>query len=210
MHDAAPMQLGLAARNIVPRYGGVLALDDVSIEIGRGEFLSILGSSGAGKTTLSLILSGLMTPTSGGLIADGEKQAAAGKPLKGVCLVPEGRRLFGQLTVVENLLLGGYGADASSAEIKERMGEVLAGLPKALRDDPTRFAATLSGGEQQMLAIGRALMAGPPGPIQDATPWGGGAQPPADGPGAARPPPSGGVTHRPPGATALPAPSPPP
>jgi branched-chain amino acid transport system ATP-binding protein len=161
MPDATPMKPVLGARNIVHRYGGVLALDDVSIEIGRGEFLSILGSNGAGKTTLSLILSGLMTPTSGGLIADGEMQSAAGKPLKGVCLVPEGRRLFGQLTVVENLLLGGYGAGASSVQIEERMGEVLAGLPKALRDDPTRFAATLSGGEQQMLAIGRALMAEP-------------------------------------------------
>jgi branched-chain amino acid transport system ATP-binding protein len=161
MPDAAPTKPVLVARNIVHRYGGVLALDGVSLEIGRGEFLSILGSNGAGKTTLSLIMSGLLAPTSGSLRADGETRIAAGKSPKGVSLVPEGRRLFGQLTVVENLLLGGYGAGASTARINARMNEVLAGLPKALRDDPKRFAATLSGGEQQMLAIGRALMAGP-------------------------------------------------
>jgi branched-chain amino acid transport system ATP-binding protein len=161
MLDVVTMKPVLGAKNIVHRYGGVLALDDVSIEIARGEFLSILGANGAGKTTLSLILSGVLAPTRGTLMADGAVRAEAGKPLKGVCLVPEGRRLFGQLTVTENLLLGGYGAGVAPAESKERMAEVLAGLPKALRDDPGRYAATLSGGEQQMLAIGRALMANP-------------------------------------------------
>ena len=144
MLDVVTMKPVLGAKNIVHRYGGVLALDEVSIEIARGEFLSILGANGAGKTTLSLILSGVLAPTRGTLMADGAVRAEAGKPLKGVCLVPEGRRLFGQLTVTENLLLGGYGAGVAPAESKERMAEVLAGLPKALRDDPGRYAATLS------------------------------------------------------------------
>ncbi|WP_342363643.1 ABC transporter ATP-binding protein [Terrarubrum flagellatum] len=157
MRDA-PM---LAARNIVHRYGGVLALNDVSLEVSRGEFVSVLGANGAGKTTLGLIMSGAMAPTSGEVACDGSPAGRRDKPLRGVSIVPEGRRLFGQLTVRENLLLGGYGAGASDAEMRERMSEILASLPKALRDDPGRFAATLSGGEQQMLAIGRALMARP-------------------------------------------------
>lgn len=166
MLDATPQKVSpeapmLSARNIVHRYGGVLALNDVSLDVSRGEFVSVLGANGAGKTTLGLIMSGAMAATSGEVACDGSPAGRREKPLPGVSIVPEGRRLFGQLTVRENLLLGGYGAGASDAEMRERMDEILATLPKALRDDPGRFAATLSGGEQQMLAIGRALMARP-------------------------------------------------
>ena len=157
MRDAAM----LSARNIVHRYGGVLALNDVSLEVSRGEFVSVLGANGAGKTTLGLIMSGAMAPTAGEVAYERSPAGVRDKPAPGLSIVPEGRRLFGQLTVRENLLLGGYGAGASDMEIRDRMKEVLAGLPKALREDPGRFAATLSGGEQQMLAIGRALMAQP-------------------------------------------------
>jgi branched-chain amino acid transport system ATP-binding protein len=151
----------LSARDITHRYGGVLALSGVSLDVPRGSFVSVLGANGAGKSTLGLILSGVLTPTSGMVGSRGQAATRHGKPLPGVGIVPEGRRLFGQLTVAENLLLGGYGAGVPDGETRRRMQDVLAGLPKALRDDPGRHAAMLSGGEQQMLAIGRALMAGP-------------------------------------------------
>jgi ABC-type branched-subunit amino acid transport system ATPase component/ABC-type branched-subunit amino acid transport system permease subunit len=150
----------LSAQDVQHRYGGVLALDKVSVDIGKGSFVSVLGANGAGKSTLAMILSGLMHPSAG-------KVAANGAPLNGsareqrISLVPEGRRLFGQLSVHENLLLGGYAAGASRDEIATRLKAVAEGLPKAVRDDLGRAAATLSGGEQQMLAIGRALMAEP-------------------------------------------------
>lgn len=150
----------LSAQDVQHRYGGVLALDKVSVDIGKGSFVSVLGSNGAGKSTLAMILSGLMHPSAG-------KVASNGAPLNGsareqrISLVPEGRRLFGQLSVHENLLLGGYAAGASRDEIATRLKAVTEGLPKAVRDDLSRAAATLSGGEQQMLAIGRALMAEP-------------------------------------------------
>jgi branched-chain amino acid transport system ATP-binding protein len=154
--------VALAVRGITHRYGGVLALSEVSLEIGRGSFVAILGANGAGKSTLAYILAGSLAPTAGRVELGGGSAADHGARLaKGVRLVPEGRRLFSQLTVKENLLLGGYGGGASDAEIKARMPAVLAKMPKAIRDDPSRIAATLSGGEQQMLAIGRALMAEP-------------------------------------------------
>ncbi len=161
LNPAAP--LALAAENVTHRYGGVLALDKVSVEIGAGKFVSVLGSNGAGKSTLARILSGLLAPSSGVIHAGGHavEKSGHGGPIAGVSLVPEGRRLFGQLSVAENLLLGGFGAGATRAETRRRLDGILASLPKALRDDPGRAAATLSGGEQQMLAIGRAMMAEP-------------------------------------------------
>ncbi len=158
--DAAAALPVLSAQDVQHRYGGVLALDNVSVDIGKGSFVSVLGSNGAGKSTLAMILSGLMHPSAG-------KVSANGAPLNGsareqrISLVPEGRRLFGQLSVRENLLLGGYAAGASREEIAARIKVVAGRLPKAVRDDLGRAAATLSGGEQQMLAIGRALMAEP-------------------------------------------------
>jgi len=152
----------LACQNIVHRYGGVLALDDISVAIETGKFVSVLGSNGAGKSTLGMVLSGVLSPSAGSVaVAGREIRAGHGGRIGQVSLVPEGRRLFGQLSVAENLLLGGYGAGAPRAEIKRRLSHILEELPKALRDDSGRAAATLSGGEQQMLAIGRALMADP-------------------------------------------------
>lgn len=152
----------LSARNIVHRYGGVLALDGVSLDIEQGSFVSVLGANGAGKSTLAMILSGLLTPSSGQVItAGGAPLTEGGGMANHISLVPEGRRLFGQLSVRENLLLGGYAAGASKAEIARRMELVMQGLPRAVRDNADRASVTLSGGEQQMLAIGRALMAEP-------------------------------------------------
>jgi branched-chain amino acid transport system ATP-binding protein len=162
MRDAVSRPPALAAEQLVHRYGGVLALDNVSISIPDGRFVSVLGSNGAGKSTLAMLLAGLLTPTSGTISANGKAvNARRHGPVSGISLVPEGRRLFGQLSVAENLLLGGFGAGASNKEIRRRLDAIVVSLPKALRDDTSRAAATLSGGEQQMLAIGRALMAEP-------------------------------------------------
>lgn len=152
----------LAARDVVHRYGGVLALKGVSISVRSGDFVAILGSNGAGKSTFGSILAGLFAPTKGevrlaGKPASGRKGMIAG----GVALVPEGRRLFGQLSVSENLLLGGYGAKRSASEIATKMEAVRELLPVAIHEDMSRPAAMLSGGEQQMLAIARALMTDP-------------------------------------------------
>ncbi|HEU0222642.1 MAG TPA: ATP-binding cassette domain-containing protein [Paracoccaceae bacterium] len=161
MFEDAATPPALSARDIVHRYGGVLALDGISVDIGRGRFVSVLGPNGAGKSTLGLILAGLITPSRGSVLSGGREVGGHAGPVPGVRLVPEGRRLFGQLSVAENLLLGGFGAGASTREIKRRMERVLEGLPERLRGNPGRIATTLSGGEQQMLAIGRALMAEP-------------------------------------------------
>jgi branched-chain amino acid transport system ATP-binding protein len=152
----------ISAAGIVHRYGGVLALDGVSLDVPRGAFAAILGPNGAGKSTLGLILSGMLRPTSGNLKIDGAMVKGAQAAIsKGIRLVPEGRRLFGQMSVIENLRLGGYGTKCSAAELKRRTGEILEFLPKKLREHSHCVAASLSGGEQQMLAIGRALMAAP-------------------------------------------------
>jgi ABC-type branched-subunit amino acid transport system ATPase component/ABC-type branched-subunit amino acid transport system permease subunit len=158
--DVAAAPPVLSAQDVQHRYGGVLALDKVSIDIGKGSFVSVLGSNGAGKSTLAMILSGLLHPSAGKVAAGGAALNGSAREQR-ISLVPEGRRLFGQLSVRENLLLGGYAAGASRDEIANRMQAVAQGLPKAVRDDLGRAAATLSGGEQQMLAIGRALMAEP-------------------------------------------------
>lgn len=162
MSEVATSSELLAARDVVHRYGGVLALNGVSITVRRGDFVAILGSNGAGKSTFGSILAGLFSPTGGevrlaGKPAGGRRGMIAG----GVALVPEGRRLFGQLSVSENLLLGGYGAKRSASEIARKIEEVRELLPVAIREDMSRPAAMLSGGEQQMLAIARAIMTDP-------------------------------------------------
>lgn len=155
------------ARNIVHRYSGVLAIDGASLSIEKGSFCALLGPNGAGKSTLAHILSGMLWPASGSVSYEGvasPKAAARGRGLvrSGICLVPEGRRLFGQLTIEENLVLGGYGAGLGRTRIQERLDEVIEILPARLREGMrTRHAGMLSGGERQMLALARALMANP-------------------------------------------------
>jgi branched-chain amino acid transport system ATP-binding protein len=147
------------------RYDGVLALSGVTLDIAEGSFVAILGPNGAGKSTLALIMSGMMRPTRGEVsvpgVAQGRGVGAGGFVRQGIVLVPEGRRLFGQLTVVENLVLGAYGVGCDRAETARRMATVMDLMPLTVRESLNRAAVTLSGGEQQMLAIGRALMAAP-------------------------------------------------
>ena len=154
----------IVVHQIVHRYAAVLALNGVSLEVPAGSFTTVLGPNGAGKSTLAQILCGVLRPTSGTVEVDGVAQSkAAGRSFieQGVVLVPEGRRLFGQLSVGENLLLGAYGARCSRVETQRRLAETLELMPQRIKDNQARAAATLSGGEQQMLALGRAMMAGP-------------------------------------------------
>jgi branched-chain amino acid transport system ATP-binding protein len=142
-------------------YGEIHALKGVTLAVERGEIVALLGNNGAGKTTTLKTISGLLTPRTGGVSLEGH--ALTGRPphevvLKGIAHVPEGRRIFNRLTVRENLLMGAYRRqDGGIAGDLER---VLTLFPR-LGERLVQVAGTLSGGEQQMLAIARALMANP-------------------------------------------------
>ncbi len=151
----------LSLENLHVFYGEIHALKGVSLEVRPGEIVALLGNNGAGKTTTLRTVSGLLTPREGRVRLDG--QVLTGVPaheivMRGIAHVPEGRRIFNRLTVRENLLMGAYRRrDGGIAEDLER---VFALFPR-LRERLSQVAGTLSGGEQQMLAIGRALMANP-------------------------------------------------
>ncbi|MEW6489127.1 MAG: ABC transporter ATP-binding protein [Thermodesulfobacteriota bacterium] len=152
----------LEIAGLTVRYGSVEVLHGVSLQVRRGEIVAILGANGAGKTTTLMAVSGLVRP-SGGTIRLGSqwlhKLPAHRVVVQGVAQVPEGRRVFGTLTVQENLSLGAFTCrDASRARTTQ---EWIYELFPVLAQRRTQLAGTLSGGEQQMLAIGRALMAGP-------------------------------------------------
>ena len=142
-------------------YGEIHALKGVSLFVGAGEIVAVLGPNGAGKTTAVKTISGLLVPRRGKVILEEEPLtgfAAHEIVYKGVAHVPEGRKIFNRLTVAENLAMGAYiRADGGIAEDTER---VFVLFPR-LKERRTQVAGTLSGGEQQMLAIGRALMARP-------------------------------------------------
>jgi branched-chain amino acid transport system ATP-binding protein len=142
-------------------YGEIQALRAVALQVGRGEIVTILGNNGAGKTTTLKTISGLLRPTAGTITL--EDEPLVGVPAhaivaRGVAHVPEGRRIFNRLTVRENLTMGAY--LRSDAGIAADLDRVFALFPR-LAERVMQVAGTLSGGEQQMLAIGRALMANP-------------------------------------------------
>jgi ABC-type branched-subunit amino acid transport system ATPase component/ABC-type branched-subunit amino acid transport system permease subunit len=151
----------LELRGVSAQYGHHRALHEVSLTVGRGEILALLGANGAGKTTVAKAISAAL-PVSGGQIWFGEQRVDGRPPhelvRRGIAHCMEGRRIFADLTVEENLLLGGRGAAA--AERAERLGRVYDLFPD-LRDKRGNSGAGLSGGQQQMLAIGRALMSEP-------------------------------------------------
>ncbi len=152
----------LAIDDLEVRYGGVEALRGASIRVARGEIVALLGANGAGKSTTLRAISGLVRPRRGTIRFDGRPitgRAPHEIAAAGIAHVPEGRRLFTRMTVRENLMLGA-GGRLSQAEIRARIERVLEIFPQ-LRDRLGQRAATLSGGEQQMVAIGRALMAQP-------------------------------------------------
>ncbi|HEY2256740.1 MAG TPA: ABC transporter ATP-binding protein [Variovorax sp.] len=144
-------------------YGAVEAVHGVALQVDEGEIVTVIGPNGAGKTTLLCAAMGLL-PSSGSLLLDGERIArpsVEAMVARGVALVPERRELFGEMPVEDNLLLGGfYRWRTGRRDQKERMDEVFAIFPR-LKERRAQLASTLSGGERQMLAIGRALMARP-------------------------------------------------
>jgi branched-chain amino acid transport system ATP-binding protein len=144
-------------------YGEIQVLWGIDMCVGRGEITALIGSNGAGKTTLMRALSGLIPVQSGGYFCEGEdlSGASAARILAhGIVHVPEGRRLFGAMSVEDNLLMGAYSRTDRRSEINHDIDRVYATFPR-LRERRNQAAATLSGGEQQMCAIGRGLMSAP-------------------------------------------------
>ncbi|HVZ45636.1 MAG TPA: ABC transporter ATP-binding protein [Ramlibacter sp.] len=152
----------LELQGITVAYGQARALWDVSMHVRQGELLCVVGPNGAGKTTLVNTLAGILRPISGRIVMDGRDitQVAPHRYCEaGIALVPEGRRLFTGMTVAENLDVGSL-LPAAKAKRRESLGEVLQLFP-ALREKLKSPAGELSGGQQQMVAIARALMARP-------------------------------------------------
>jgi branched-chain amino acid transport system ATP-binding protein len=152
----------LEVRGLQVRYGTVEALHGIDLTVNQGEIVAILGANGAGKSTTLRAVSGLIRPSGGQVRYQGRDAAAVPAHelvRQGIAHAPEGRRLFGTLTVGENLGLGAF--TRSDAAAIARTEEWVMGLFPALRDRRQQLAGTLSGGEQQMLAIARALMAEP-------------------------------------------------
>jgi len=155
----------LEVENIDVYYGGVQALHQVSIKVMEGEITTIVGANGAGKSTLLKTLSGQIHPKNGRIFWQGQQvqaQSSTNVVKMGLSLVPEGRQLFTSLKVVDNLLLGAYllRSRKNREEIERRLAEVYQLFPR-LKERSGQVAGTLSGGEQQMVSIGRALMMRP-------------------------------------------------
>ncbi len=148
--------------NVVASYGAIQALRGISLEVRRGEVVTMLGGNGAGKSTTLRTICGLMHPRSGTIQLDGQDitHVAAHKLVRrGIGHAPEGRRIFGRMTVLENLQMGAYSRH-DKTDIDSDYERVFTLFP-VLRERRSQAAGTLSGGEQQMLAIGRALMGRP-------------------------------------------------
>lgn len=153
----------LELRNVHTYYGKIHALKGISLTVEKGEIVTLIGSNGAGKSTTLRTISGLLTPRSGEILFNGRRidRLPAHEIVKlGIAQAPEGRRIFPRLTVLENLEMGAYLHDTRSPTYQEDLERVFSLFPR-LRERISQKGGTLSGGEQQMLAIGRALMARP-------------------------------------------------
>jgi branched-chain amino acid transport system ATP-binding protein len=152
----------LKVSNVTAGYGRTVILQDISIEVGRGEVVTIIGSNGAGKTTLLRTISGLVKPTSGEIIFDDERidrRDPSDVVGRGLVMVPEARQLFPVMTVRDNVMMGCYHPNVREGASK-RFDEILDIFPR-VRERLDQLAGSLSGGEQQMVAIARGLMAAP-------------------------------------------------
>jgi len=152
----------LNVENVHTYYGNIHALKGISFTVEQGEIVTLIGANGAGKSTTLKTISGLLRPRQGRILLEGDDLGAYPAHeivARGVVQVPEGRRIFGRLTVTENLEMGAYTV-TDRAEIARRMDFVFTIFPR-LKERRNQTGGTLSGGEQQMLAIGRALMAQP-------------------------------------------------
>lgn len=152
----------LEIKNIDVFYGVIQAIKNVSFEVSEGEIVALIGSNGAGKTTIMHTISGLIRSKKGNIVFDGNditKMPTHNIPRKGLIQVPEGRHVFTEMTVMENLEMGAYLRN-DKAEIEKDLENIFKRFPR-LQERKTQLAGTLSGGEQQMLAMGRAMMAKP-------------------------------------------------
>lgn len=151
----------LEIKDLQVSYGGIKALRGISLYVNKGEMVSVIGTNGAGKSTLLKSIAGALTPQGGEILFEGKP--TPNRTYKyvesGICLVPEGRQIFVNLTVRENLRVGAY-LEKSQTVVQERMEEIFRLFPR-LKERHKQMSGTLSGGEQQMLAVGRALMARP-------------------------------------------------
>ena len=162
MHNSNPASPILQLKDVQIAYGGIHAVKGIDLELYKGELVCLIGANGAGKTTTLNALAGTLTLAGGDLVYEGESIAAmpAHKRLrKGIALVPEGRGIFTRLTVEENLRMGAYIRN-DAAEIEADLEKVYTMLPR-IKERLQQVAGTLSGGEQQMVAIGRALLSRP-------------------------------------------------
>lgn len=163
----------LEIENIDVKYGKVHVIKDVSLKVNSGEFISIIGSNGAGKSTVLKTISGLLRPATGRIIFLGEEISRISPNAivdRGIGHIPEGRKLFISLTVLENLEMGAYLGKARGKR-DQSLGRVFTLFP-ILKERQRQLSGTLSGGEQQMLAIGRGLMAEPRLLLFDEPSWG--------------------------------------
>lgn len=151
----------LEIKELCVKYGEIRALRSVSFAVKPGKIIAVVGANGAGKSTLMMTLGGLLKPASGSLLLDGK--AYPEKPYEvlsqGICLVPERRRLYANLTVRENLMMGAF-LRSDKAEINSDMEKMFELFP-VMKQRTSQYAGTLSGGEQQMVAIARGLMSRP-------------------------------------------------
>jgi len=163
----------LEIKNLTVSYGAISALHGISLSVAAGSIVTLIGSNGAGKTTTLKAISGLLKPKSGEIFFEGKN--ISGLPsheivARGLSHVPEGRMIFANLTVLENLQMGAY--LVRDKKIVQRELEFVFNMFSRLKEREQQIAGTLSGGEQQMLAIGRALMSQPKFLMLD-EPWGG-------------------------------------
>ncbi|MDK9711083.1 ABC transporter ATP-binding protein [Acidaminobacter sp.] len=150
----------LKISNLSVAYGGIQAVKDISIEVPKGKIVTLIGSNGAGKSTTLRTIAGVVKPKEGSIQFNGEEILGKSPDYivtRGITLVPEGRRVFDNLTVLENLKIGAY---VHKHRLEEDIEQVYRLFPR-LKERAWQFAGTLSGGEQQMLAVGRALMSRP-------------------------------------------------
>lgn len=150
----------LEIKDLNVRFGGIRAVDGISMNVEEGKIITLIGANGAGKSTILRSVSGIVRPTSGDILLNGESIVGLSPDkivARGVTLVPEGRRVFPNLTVLENLKIGAY---LRKDKLSNDLEYVYSLFPR-LRERHWQHAGTLSGGEQQMLAVGRALMSRP-------------------------------------------------
>ncbi|MCC6179415.1 MAG: ABC transporter ATP-binding protein [Chloroflexi bacterium] len=152
----------LELRNIHTYYGNIHALQGISLQVNDGEIVTLIGANGAGKSTTLRTISGVLQPREGDVLLDGQRINALPPHQiveRGICQVPEGRRIFSRMTVLENLEMGAF-SRKDRGQIKPDMERIFELFPR-LKERMHQKGGTLSGGEQQMLAMGRALMARP-------------------------------------------------